>query len=123
ELDRGLARALAALPFLATARLAHARRDVVEARDLDLEPGLSAARVAMEDVDDDARTVEDARPRRPLQVSRLARADLVVDDDDGGSQRPVAPIARAPAAGCVIVGATSNPSVCRSRPSSARSEA
>ena len=58
ELDRGLAGALAALALLAARRLAHPRRDVVEARDLHLEPRLAAARVAVEDVDDDAGAVE-----------------------------------------------------------------
>ena len=63
ELDRGLAGALAALPLLAAGRLAHARRHVVEARDLDLQARLAAPRVAVEDVDDDAGAVEHLRRR------------------------------------------------------------
>ena len=84
ELDRGLAGALAALALLAAARLAHARRDVVEARDLDLQPRLAAARVAVEDLDDDAGAIEHLGAGRALEVARLARGDLVVDDDHRG---------------------------------------
>ena len=36
----------------------------------------------MEDVDDDARAVEHLRAGRALEVARLARRDLVVDDHD-----------------------------------------
>ena len=53
ELERRLARALAAdaaaLAIAAGAGLAQARRHVRQPRDLDLEPRLAAARVALED--------------------------------------------------------------------------
>ena len=64
-------------------RLAHARRDVVEPRDLDLQARLAALRVAVEDLDDDAGAVEHLRAGGALEVARLARRELVVDDHDG----------------------------------------
>src|SRR5579864_3593155 len=82
ELEGGFAGPLAALPLFAARGLAHAGGDIVEARDLDLEAGFAAAGVAVEDLDDDARTVEDFGPGGALQVSRLAWGDVVVYDDE-----------------------------------------
>ncbi len=83
QLQRGLAGALAAdaaaLP-IGAARLPQAGGDVVEARDLHLEPGLPAAGVAVEDLDDDAGPIEHLGAGGALQVARLAGRDLVVDD-------------------------------------------
>jgi hypothetical protein len=88
ELEGALARALAAdaaaLPVGPSPGLAEARRDVREARDFDLELGLAAPGVAVEDLDNDARPVEDIGPRRALEVARLARAYFVINDDDRG---------------------------------------
>ena len=99
ELDRRLAGALAALALLASRRLAHARRDVGQAGDLDLQPRLAAARVAMEDVDDEAGAIEDPGSGRALEVSRLARGELVIDHDDRGLLQLVV------LGGLVVVGA------------------
>ena len=41
----------------------------------------------MEDLDDDARAIEDARIGRAFEVARLARRNLVIHDDHGGSLR------------------------------------
>jgi hypothetical protein len=66
ELERALAGAFAAdaaaLAVAARAGLAQPRREVVEARDLDLELRLAALGVAVEDLDDHARAVEHLAP-------------------------------------------------------------
>ena len=78
ELERRLAGALAAdaaaLAVLAAAALAQARRQVVEARDLHLQPRLAAAGVALEDREDDRRAVEHLGAGGALEVARLRRA-------------------------------------------------
>ena len=75
ELERRLAGALPrACRSDRPGRLAQARREVLEPRDLDLQARLAAPRVAVEDLDDDAGAVEHLRAGRPLEVARLARA-------------------------------------------------
>src|SRR5690606_19694463 len=81
ELDGGISGPAAALPLLARRRLTHPRRHVRQARDLDLQPSLTALRVPMEDVDDDASAVEHRRAGGALEVTRLAGREIVVDGD------------------------------------------
>src|SRR5262249_61805135 len=70
ELRGALARAASADPasfaIAPAARLAQARRDVREPRDLHLESRLAAARVALEDREDHRGTVEHFRTSRSL---------------------------------------------------------
>jgi hypothetical protein len=73
---------------LAAAGLAQPGGHVGEPRDLDLQPRRSAGGVPVEDLDDHARAIQDRRARRALDVAELARRQLVVDDDDGGTRLP-----------------------------------
>ena len=72
----------ALLPSAARRRFAQARRDVLQPRDLDLQLRLAAVRMAMEDLDDHAGAIEHLRAGRALEVARLARRDLVIDDHE-----------------------------------------
>ena len=62
----------------------HAGHVVLELRELDLQLALGAVRVAGEDVEDHARAVDDRHAELLLEVALLARAELVVADDDVG---------------------------------------
>mgnify|MGYP002149623128 CR=1 FL=1 len=73
ELQRRLTSAAALLPLRSARRLTQPRSHVHEPRDLDLHARFTALRVAMEDVDDDARAIEHLRARRLLEVAGLAR--------------------------------------------------
>ena len=90
ELGSALARAApadpAALPIASAAGLAQARRDVGEPRDLHLEPRFAAARVALEDREDHRGAVEHLRACRALEVARLGRRELVVDEHERGAR-------------------------------------
>jgi hypothetical protein len=68
----------AALAVAAARRLAQARRQVGEARDLDLQARLAAARVALEDGEDHGRAVEHLGAGGALQVAGLRRGEVVV---------------------------------------------
>src|SRR5262249_33733984 len=70
----------AAFAISPAAGLAQPRRDVREPRDLHLEPGLAAARVALEDREDHGGAVEHLGARRALEVARLRGSELVVDE-------------------------------------------
>ena len=83
ELEGRFTGAAAVLALLAGGGLAQARRGVGEARDLDLQAGLAALRVTMEDVDDDAGAIEDVDAGGALEVSQLARRDVVIEGDEG----------------------------------------
>jgi hypothetical protein len=105
ELEGGVTGAAAGLALARGPALAQARRDVGEARQLDLQAGLAAAGVAVEDLDDHAGAVEDADAGRLLEVAGLTRRDLVVDDDDLRAPRAVRV-----AVVLVLVGPSSSPS-------------
>ena len=83
-LPGALAADAAALTVGATG-LAEPRREVVEARDLDLQPRLAALRVTMKDLDDHRRAIEHLGVRRALEVARLRGSELVVHHDDAGA--------------------------------------
>src|SRR6185503_16711210 len=57
-----------------------ARCDVVEPRDLDLEPRLTALRMALEDREDHRGAIEHLGAGRALEVARLRGSELVVDE-------------------------------------------
>ena len=78
----------AAAQALAAAGLAQPGREVGQPRDLDLQPGLAARRVAVEDLEDHGGSIEDVGRGRALEVALLGRRQLVVDEDDGGARRP-----------------------------------
>ena len=58
----------------------HPRQVVLELRELDLELALGAARVLGEDVEDQLRSVDDARLEQVLEAPLLGRVELVVDE-------------------------------------------
>ena len=58
----------------------HARKVVLELRELDLELALGASSVLSEDVEDQLGPVHDPELERILEPSLLARVELVVDD-------------------------------------------
>src|SRR6185436_8806398 len=86
ELERALAGALAAdpaaHPVSAAAALAQPRREVAQARDLDLQPRLARLGVAVEDLEDDRCPIEDVGAGRLLEVALLGRRQVVIDEDD-----------------------------------------
>ena len=87
ELERGLAGALAAdaaaHAVAAAAALAQPRaRGSLQPRDLDLQPGLAGAGVAMEDLEDHAGAIEDVGAGRLLEVALLGRRQVVIDEHD-----------------------------------------
>ena len=59
---------------------AHARKVVVELRELDLELSLGGHGVLGEDVEDQLRAIDDAHVERVLEPPLLARVEVVVDD-------------------------------------------
>ena len=61
---------------------AHPREVVFELRQLDLKLALSGVRVRGEDVEDDRRAVDHGYAQRLLEVSFLARRELVVTGDE-----------------------------------------
>jgi hypothetical protein len=86
ELEGRLAGALAAdaaaLPVVLDPLIAEPGRHVLQARDLHLDAGLTAAGVSLEDLQDEGGAVEHRDARRLLEVAGLGRRDLVVDDDE-----------------------------------------
>src|SRR5207302_691844 len=98
ELQAGLAGAASAgaaplAPLLlALRRLAEARREVLEADDLHLRLRGTGVRVPVEDVEDDAGAVHDLGAGGLLDVPRLRRRDLVVDEEEVGLARLDAPL-------------------------------
>ena len=91
EVDVGLARTDAALSAAPRGGLSKAWDDVLQPGHLHLELRLAAARVAVEDLHDHACPVEHFGAGRPLQVARLARGNLMVDDHDVGRWLRVRP--------------------------------
>src|SRR5262249_49571695 len=88
---RAAAADAAALPALRSADLrglAQARRHVAETDDLDLRARGARARVAVEDLEDDHRTVHHLAADRLLEVAALRGRDLVVDEHEVGAARP-----------------------------------
>ena len=63
----------------------HARKVVLELRELDLELALGAAGVLREDVEDQLRPIDDARLQRVLERSLLRRRELLVDQEHVGA--------------------------------------
>src|SRR5262249_22585092 len=102
ELERGLARALAAdaaaHAVAAAAALAQPPREVLEPRDLDLQPRLARPRVAVEDLEDHRRAIEDIGAGGALEVALLGRREVVIDEHDLGARRCVGVGRRAVAA-------------------------
>ena len=77
------AQADAALLALEVGPAAHqARGEMLELRELDLQLALVAARALREDVEDEARAVDDAALEPPLEVALLRGRELMVEDDD-----------------------------------------
>ena len=79
RLARPLAADAAALAILALSLLAQARNQVLQPDDLDLRLGGARAGVAAKDLQDHGRPVQHLDPGRLLQVARLRRRDVVVD--------------------------------------------
>src|SRR5690606_38773681 len=94
ELEPALSGALpadaAALPIRASAALAQARHLVDQARDLHLQLRLAGPSVPLEDRQDHARAIEDRRAGRALEVARLRRAEIVIDQHHRGPLRRLA---------------------------------
>ncbi len=59
----------------------HARKVVLELRELDLELALRRSRVLGEDVEDQLRPIDDAQLERVLEAPLLARIEVVVHDE------------------------------------------
>ena len=78
--------------------LAQARRQVLQAHDLDLRLGGARAGVAVEDLEDHGGAVQHLDAGRLLEVARLRRGDLVIDqhrvDRRGQASPPSSPSAR-----------------------------
>ena len=72
-------------PCAADCRLAQARREVAQARDLDLRARFARARVAMEDLQDHHRAIQHLAAGRLLEVARLRRRYLVIDQHELGA--------------------------------------
>ena len=70
----------AAEPLEVLPHAAHARKVVLELRELDLELALGGHSVLREDVEDQLRAVDDARLQRVLEQPLLRRLELVVDE-------------------------------------------
>src|SRR5213078_2028411 len=91
ELDLRLADAAradaAGLPLQVRPGARQARQRVLELRELDLRARLAAARAAREDVEDQAAAVDDLRADDLLQIARLSRREVVVEDDERGAGR------------------------------------
>ena len=81
EFEIGLARTGALLPPAARG-FPQPRRDVFQARDLDLQLGLAAVRMTMEDLDDDAGPIQHLRAGGALEVAGLARRDFMIDNHE-----------------------------------------
>ena len=73
RLARALAADAAALAISSGSGLAQPRREVDQARNLDLELGLAALGVAVKDLDDHARAIEHLGAGGALEVAHLAR--------------------------------------------------
>ena len=82
DLEIGLARADPLLPTAAGDGLLQARRDVLQPRDLHLNLGFPAARMAMKDLHDYAGPVEHLGTGCALEIARLGRRELVIDDHE-----------------------------------------
>src|SRR4029078_8924658 len=90
ELDLRFAGALAAdtaALAIAAAALAQARRHVREARNLHLETRLAAARVPLEDGENDRTAIEHLGARGALEVARLRWRDVVIDEHHRRARR------------------------------------
>ena len=57
-------------------------REIIEPRDLHLQPGRPGPRVPAENLDDDPGTIEHRHARGPFQVFQLGRREITVHDDD-----------------------------------------
>ncbi len=79
----GAAQADTAFLALEVGPAAHqARGEVLELRELDLHLALVRARALREDIQDEARSVDDAGFEPPFEVALLRGRELVVEDDD-----------------------------------------
>ena len=74
-------------PCPCAALLAQARDQVLQADDLDLGLGGARARVAVEDLQDDRGAVEHLDAGRLLEVARLRRRDVVIDQHGSMARR------------------------------------
>src|SRR5262249_2980100 len=87
----GAARAdAAAEPLEMLPHAPHARQVVLELRQLHLELALGSHRVLREDVQDQLRSVDDARVQGVLEEALLDRVELIVDEQGFGAERVVA---------------------------------
>ncbi len=123
EIDVGFARADAALPAAPRRGLSKAWDDVLQPGHLHLELRLAAARVAVKDLHDHAGPIEHVSAGRPLEVARLARRDLMVDDHDVGRWLRVRPWlgparkpARRPRRSALALSTSTRSPSCRPRP-------
>src|SRR5262249_21781975 len=73
------------LPLEVRPRARQARQGVFELRQLNLRARLAAARAAGEDVENQAAAVDDRGAGDLLQVARLRRREVVVEDDERGA--------------------------------------
>ena len=87
--ELGFARApgadAAAEPRQCGARADEPRQQVLELRQLDLQLAFARPRAAREDVENQLRAIEHLAVERLLEVAKLRRAQLVVEDDDIGA--------------------------------------
>jgi hypothetical protein len=81
------ANAAALLPRQVRPHLLQPRERVFELRELDLQPRLDRLRPGGEDVENQFATVEHLDPERLLQVARLGRREVVVEDHHVGVGR------------------------------------
>src|SRR5216684_4065891 len=90
EFELGLADAsrtdAAGLPLEVRPSAGEARQQVLELRQLHLRTRFAAASPAGEDVENQAATVDDLRGDDLLQVARLCRRQVVVEDDQRGPE-------------------------------------
>lgn len=59
-----------------------AGREVLQLRELDLQLAFVAARALREDVENEARTIDDAPIKHSLQIALLSGCERVIEDDD-----------------------------------------
>ena len=86
ELETRLSGSLAtdspALPLAAAAGFPQPGREIIEPRDLHLQPGRSRSRVPAENLNDDPGPIEHRHPSGTFQVFQLGRRQITVHDDD-----------------------------------------
>src|SRR5262249_30715710 len=91
ELEGALACTLAAdaaaHAVAAAGALAQPGRQVPQARDLDLQPGLAGPGMAVADLEGHGAAIEDVGAGGALEVALLGRGEIVVDQHDAGARR------------------------------------